>query len=99
MPLPGSPGTGSAGADYEASGGALAPCENAGMRKTARPAFLTLTCLAAALSAAGSCKRQSSAPGSLPARTVPAIQYTPRPNPPTPTLRPGQPTRRPALPG
>src|SRR5437870_2904596 len=38
-------------------------------------------------------------PGPSPTKTVPALQYTPRPNPPTPTLRPGQPTRLPSLPG
>jgi hypothetical protein len=69
------------------------------MPKTARPATLALSCLALALGVAASCNKKPAEPGPQPTKTVPALQYTPRPNPPTPTLRPGQPTRLPSLPG
>ncbi|HEX7251498.1 MAG TPA: hypothetical protein VF376_01370 [Thermoanaerobaculia bacterium] len=63
------------------------------MKRLATP---SLTCLIAwiAISAlAASCKHKTSPP--LPQAKTPALHYTPLPDPPTPTLRPGQPTRPP----
>jgi hypothetical protein len=59
-------------------------------------ASLTLTFVAA-----GACNRKAAGPSPGPAKAtpVPSLQYTPRPAPPTPTLRPGMPTRLPSLPG
>lgn len=72
-----------------------------GMRMRRRPGFLVLCLLAATLGVAASCNKKSGSGsgGPSPTKTVPSLQYTPMPNPPTPTLRPGQPTRLPALPG
>ena len=71
------------------------------VRMRQRSGLFVVCLLAVTLGVAGSCKKNSGSGsgGPSPTKTVPSLQYTPMPNPPTPTLRPGQPTRLPALPG
>ena len=65
------------------------------MRSLARPALLGLVVWIAISALASSCKRQNNAPGAPKAKTPGIYHYTPLPDPPTPTLRPGQPTHPP----
>ncbi|MCA1609880.1 MAG: L-seryl-tRNA(Sec) selenium transferase [Acidobacteria bacterium] len=73
------------------------------MTSMRRPLFsiALATTLGLTLGAAAACNRKAAGPTPGPAKAtpVPSLQYTPMPAPPTPTLRPGMPTRLPSLPG
>ena len=64
------------------------------MKRLAPPAVFVLIVWIAVSALASSCKRQNNTP--VPQAKTPVIyHYTPLPDPPTPTLRPGQPTHPP----
>jgi hypothetical protein len=64
------------------------------LRRFARPTVLFAIALATLLAAASSCGRKGS-PAGTKTKTPVIYRYTPLPEPPTPTLRPGQPTHPP----
>jgi len=64
------------------------------LRRFARPTVLFPIALAAFLAIAWSCSRKVS-PAATKTKSPVIYRYTPLPEPPTPTLRPGQPTHPP----
>ncbi|MEO8430163.1 MAG: hypothetical protein ABI592_01555 [Acidobacteriota bacterium] len=71
------------------------------MSRRRRGALLCAGILAFALPVLPGCRRKSTPPSAAePAKAtpVPMVRFTPMPPPPTPTLRPGVPTRLPSLP-
>jgi hypothetical protein len=64
------------------------------VKRLAPPVVFGLIVWIAVSALASSCKRQNNTP--VPQAKTPVIyHYTPLPDPPTPTLRPGQPTHPP----